>query len=96
MLRGLTSTLTEIPQVIAYEGSDGDGPFSEISIPDTFPPGSILLFATQLEGIDVSLDILCTSGADEAFEDLDLVDLNVVLYRADGEERDATGKFDFR
>ena len=29
-------------------------------------------------------------GADDAFGDLDLVDLNVVLYRAEGEERDAT------
>ncbi|KAF8325872.1 glycoside hydrolase family 13 protein [Cantharellus anzutake] len=89
-LRGLTSTLSEIPEVLAKEGSDGDGPFSEISIPDAFPPGSILLFATQMEGIDTSLDVFCASGADEAFRDLDLVDLNVVLYRADGEERDAT------
>lgn len=32
------------------------------------------------------------TGADEAFGDLDLVDLNVVLHRADGEERDATGE----
>jgi glycogen debranching enzyme len=33
-------------------------------------------------------------GAQEAFGDLSLVDLNVVLYLADGEERDATkGEF---
>ena len=87
--------MIETPEVVADEGSDGDGPFSEINIPDIFPPGSILLFATHMEGIDVSLDTLCSSGADEAFKDLDLVDLNVVLHRADGEERDATGKPDF-
>lgn len=32
------------------------------------------------------------SGADDAFGDLDLVDLNVILHRADGEEKDATGE----
>jgi glycogen debranching enzyme len=37
------------------------------------------------------LDAICSSGADEAMSDLDLVDLNVVLHRADGEEKDATG-----
>ena len=38
------------------------------------------------------LDSTLQAGADEAFADLDLVDLNVVLHRADGEEQDATGK----
>ena len=39
-----------------------------------------------------NLDERCTSGTDVAFADLDLVDLNVILHRADGEERDATGE----
>jgi glycogen debranching enzyme len=38
------------------------------------------------------LDTSIQAGADEAFADLDLVDLNVVLHRADGEEKDATGQ----
>jgi hypothetical protein len=38
------------------------------------------------------LDATIQAGADEAFAELDLVDLNVVLHRADGEEKDATGK----
>lgn len=37
------------------------------------------------------LDATIQAGADGAFADLDLVDLNVVLHRADGEEKDATG-----
>ena len=37
------------------------------------------------------MDAHCVNGATEAFADLDLVDLNVILFRADGEERDATG-----
>jgi glycogen debranching enzyme len=42
--------------------------------------------------IKADLDALCTSGADEAFKNLDLVDLNVLLHRCDEEERDATGE----
>ena len=39
------------------------------------------------------LDSSIQSGANEAFAELDLVDLNVILHRADGEEKDATGEF---
>jgi hypothetical protein len=39
------------------------------------------------------LDSSIQSGANEAFAELDLVDLNVILHRADGEEKDATGMF---
>jgi hypothetical protein len=38
------------------------------------------------------LDSSIQSGANEAFAELDLVDLNVILHRADGEEKDATGE----
>ena len=38
------------------------------------------------------LDTSIQAGADEAFAELDLVDLNVILHRADGEEKDATGQ----
>lgn len=51
----------------------------------------MMVFATSITDLDPSLDALCHSGAAEAFDDLDLVDLNVLLYRAGGEERDATG-----
>lgn len=44
-----------------------------------------------MQAMPKDLDDLCKSGADEAFSDLDLVDLNCILHRADGEERDATG-----
>ena len=53
-----------------------------------------MLFETQLEDYDANLERFCGSGVQEAFADLSLVDLNVVLYRADSEERDATrGEF---
>jgi glycogen debranching enzyme len=50
-----------------------------------------MIFETQREGLDPTLDKFCGSGAEDAFQDLDLVDLNVLLYRADGEEMDVTG-----
>lgn len=93
-LHGLPSKLVEISPVVASQGLDGEGPYSEIVVPEYFPPGSIMLFETQLQDLDTSLDTFCVSGAQDAFGDLDLVDLNVILHRADGEERDATqGEF---
>jgi glycogen debranching enzyme len=94
VLRGLPTKLKEIPTVVVPQGLDDQGPFSEIVIPEYFPPGSIMLFETQLQEYDPGLDAFCIAGAWEAFKDLDLVDLNVVLHRANGEERDATdGEF---
>ena len=89
-LRGLTANLIELPEVIVSQGLDQEGTYTEIVVPDIFPPGSIMLFRTYLQDYDSSLDAFCISGAQEAFSELDLVDLNVILYRADGEERDAT------
>jgi hypothetical protein len=95
-LRGLPSTLVELSPVVAVEGSDHDGPYSEIVVPDKFPPGSIMLFTTQLQGVDPTLDEFCKSGVDEAFKDLNVIDLNVLLFRCDGEEKDATGECFFK
>lgn len=90
VIHGLPSRLVEIAPVIPVDGSDENGPFSEIHIPEFFPPGSILLWGTQLQDVETHLDEFCKYGADKALLALDLVDLNVVLHRADGEERDAT------
>ncbi|KAI9440605.1 glycoside hydrolase family 13 protein [Lactarius indigo] len=90
-ITGIPSKLVHLQPVAPLWGRDDQGPYSEITVPDYFPPGSIMIFETQLEGLDPTLDKLCGSGAEDAFQDLDLVDLNVLLYRADGEEMDATG-----
>ncbi|KAI0923791.1 hypothetical protein AcV5_009241 [Taiwanofungus camphoratus] len=89
-LQGLPGKLVDMPAVVVPQGLDQEGPFAEIVVPEYFPPGSFMLFQTYLQELDSTLDTFCASAADEAFGDLDLVDLNVVLYRADGEERDAT------
>lgn len=49
----------------------------------------MLVFATEMEGLSPELDELCAKGAKEAFAELDLVELNSAIFRADGEERDA-------
>ena len=93
-LRGLHSKLVEMSPVAVPQGLDHEGPYAEIIVPEYFPPGSIMLYETQLQQHDSSLDAFCTSGAWEAFGGLDLVDLNVVMYRTDVEERDTTdGEF---
>jgi glycogen debranching enzyme len=93
-LRGLPSTLYSIPQIVVPQGLDEEGPFSEIIVPEHFPPGSILVFGTQLQQVDTSLDRFCVSNAQNVFGELGMLELNAMLYRADGEERDATqGEF---
>ena len=89
-ITGIPSRLVHLQPVTPSWGSDDQGPYSDIEVPDYFPPGSIMIFETQLEGLDPTLDTFCGSGAEDAFQDLDLVDLNILLFRAEGEEMDAT------
>ncbi|KIK60308.1 glycoside hydrolase family 13 protein [Collybiopsis luxurians FD-317 M1] len=89
-LKGLPSKLVEMSPVVVPQGLDAESPYSEIVVPEYFPPGSIMLFETHLQDHDASLDEFAVSGAQEVFGTLGLVELNVVLHRADGEERDAT------
>jgi glycogen debranching enzyme len=93
--QGIPSTLRELAGPTVNTGNDQDGPYSEVVIPDDFEPGSIMLFSTSMRGgIDAELDKSIIAGADKAFSELDRVDLNVVLHRAEGEERDVTGGTD--
>ncbi|KAL7419064.1 bifunctional 4-alpha-glucanotransferase/amylo-alpha-1,6-glucosidase [Cryptotrichosporon argae] len=91
--RGIPATLEEIDssKVEIRSGSDESGVYQEIVVPETFEPGSIMVFATDMDEMSTDLDDMIKRGANAAFDSLDLVDLNAVLFRADGEERDATG-----
>lgn len=89
---GMPSKLIHLPPCEVRTGKDADGPYSEVVVPDVFEPGSIMLFATSMLGdFPVNFDDSIIQGVNEAFADLDRVELNVILHRSDGEERDATG-----
>ncbi|KAF3762761.1 family 13 glycoside hydrolase, partial [Cryphonectria parasitica EP155] len=87
-LRGLPSRVIDLPGVrIDVKGAD-----TTITVRDKFPPGSIALFETWIPAAEHSsgLDTFVTSGAKEAFAELDLIDLNFLLYRCEAEERDSS------
>jgi glycogen debranching enzyme len=87
-LRGLPSRVIDLPGIrMEVKGDD-----TIITVRDRFPPGSIALFETWIPAAEHSagLDNFVTSGARAAFADLDLIDLNFVLYKCEPEERDAS------
>ena len=87
-LRGLASKIQDLEHPKISTGKDWQGETTEIVVPDFFPPGSICLMKTWVEQYDDTIDSFIRKGADEAMSDLSLVDLNALLYRCDGEERD--------
>jgi len=79
LLRGLPSRLIGVPGIrMEVKGND-----TTITVRDRFPPGSIALFETWIPAAEHStgLDVFVTSGAKAAMEELDLVDLNFLLYK---------------
>lgn len=88
LLRGLPSQTKSLNSIRIVESGDD----TTVEIPEAFPPGSIALFETWIPGAEHSagLGTFITSGADDAFKELDLVDLNVVLFRCNAEEQDSS------
>lgn len=87
-LKGLPSRVRDIDATKI----EGDGKDVAISVLNTLVPGSIALFETWIPGAEhaIGLDNFLSSGVDEAFSGLSLVDLNFALYRCDAEERDSS------
>ncbi|KAL4066019.1 glycoside hydrolase family 13 protein [Scleroderma citrinum] len=83
------ATLIDLPEVSIEQKTRSDSHYF-FSVQQLFPPGSIMIFETQLEPVDLDLVKYCMPDAQTAFRGLNLVDLNVVLYRTDVEEQDAT------
>lgn len=87
-LKGLPSKVREFSGIeIQEKGHD-----TSIIVPDSFPPGSIALLETWIPDNEHSdnLTKFLTQGSDKAFAELNLVDLNFVLYRCDAEEKDSS------
>lgn len=89
-LTGVPTKVVEIecPKVEVV-GSD-----SCIKVDASFGPGSIAVFSTKIPTADASLDEFVKEGAIEASSDLNLYDLNALLYKCEPEERDASGGAD--
>lgn len=88
-LKGLPSRVVDVPGIrMEVKGDD-----TIITVRDRFPPGSIALFETWIPAAEHSsgLDHYVTSGAKEAWSQLNLVDLNFLLYRCEAEEMDSSG-----
>ena len=88
-LRGLPSRVIDVPGIrMELKGDE-----TIITVRDRFPPGSIALFETWIPAAEHSagLDTFVTSGAKDAMADLDLIDLNFLLYKCEAEERDFSG-----
>jgi glycogen debranching enzyme len=92
VLRGVPSQTKDIRGVSV----DSNGDDTKISVPAHFPPGSMAIFETWIPAAEHSegLDKYVTSGAREAFQPVGLTDLNAIMYRADAEERAASGGAD--
>ena len=91
-LKGLPSMISDFQDVAIDSKVDE----TVITVPASFAPGSIAMFETWMPSAEYSegLDNFITSGAHEAFCELDLVDLNFVLYRCEPEEHDFLGDDD--
>ena len=91
-LKGLPCTVSDFRDV-TIDSKDDE---TVITVPADFAPGSIALFETWMPSAEHSegLDTFITSGAHEAFRELDMVDLNFVLYRCESEEHDFVGAND--
>lgn len=86
-LVGLPSRVVDITGVdLDVQGED-----TIITVRDKFPPGSIALFETWIPAAEHSagLDTYVTSGAKAAWSQLDLIDLNFLMYRCAAEELDS-------
>jgi glycogen debranching enzyme len=92
VLRGVPSQVKDIRGV----SIDSNGEDSVIRVPSHFPPGSVAVFETWIPAAEHSegLDKYVTTGAYDAFKNVGLTDLNVIMYRADAEERAASGGAD--
>ena len=91
-LKGLPSRVKDVRGVTCEWSEDQ----TVINVPEKFPPGSVALFETWIPAAEHTegLDRLVTRGGAEACKDLDLADLNFLLYRCDTEEREASGGAD--
>lgn len=93
-LEGLPGKIVELEQPKISSQSDNQGAFTQIEIPDRFPGGSIILLETSVDSkVPTNIESLVQTIPDNVFGKLGWMELNIVLYRCDGEEQDLTRKY---
>uniref|UniRef100_A0A060T7E8 Glycogen debranching enzyme n=1 Tax=Blastobotrys adeninivorans TaxID=409370 RepID=A0A060T7E8_BLAAD len=87
-VHGIKTEIVELPHpTIEYNESSQE---TVIKFDKEFPQGGIILFKTTLNAIEYGLEDYLREGLGEVIKGLDLLDLNVILYKCDAEERDIT------
>ncbi|ODQ64254.1 glycogen debranching enzyme [Nadsonia fulvescens var. elongata DSM 6958] len=92
IIKGIATKIVSLqPADILYKDAEN---MTEITLPDNFPQGSIILLKTRIKAVNHKLDKFVRSEALNSVKSLSLVDLNVVLYRCNAEERDVSAGAD--
>lgn len=87
-IKGIPTELVELTGFeVTYDEKEQQ---SKIFLPKDFPAGSIAIFETQQNGVDLSLDHFIRSGAMLATANVTLQSLNPILYHAASEELDCS------
>ncbi|KAG0299304.1 hypothetical protein BGZ98_010155, partial [Dissophora globulifera] len=90
-LEGLPCKLVKLEDPKITKQSDPQGAFTQIEIPEWFPGGSIMLLETIVDSnVPSDIEELVKTIPDTVFDSLGWVELNITLYRCDGEEQDLT------
>ncbi|KAF9920504.1 hypothetical protein FBU30_009645 [Linnemannia zychae] len=91
LLDGLPGKIVKLAEPNISVQSDSQGAYTQIVIPDRFPGGSIILLETAVDSkVPADIDAMVKTVPDNVFGDLGWMELNIALYRCDGEERDLT------
>ncbi|KAI8337988.1 glycogen debranching enzyme [Chlamydoabsidia padenii] len=78
------------PELVAKQDNKGD--YLQVVLDDsTFVPGSIMVLKTSIGDVYEETKKMVSEMADDVVKDLTLVDVNVALYRCEGEEIEYTG-----
>lgn len=91
-LRGLSSKIESLSAPNIRGLTDNKGRYTEIVVPSVFPSGSVMVLKTWIQDNPAESYDLISSCSDNVFNNLSLLDMNVILHRCEGEERDATGE----